>query len=117
MALFGGKGPDWVITKTLYESLKASNEMYRLKQRLCPVGDEIVYTACKTSEPFITDMPLSEKDKKSASQLAKKLTLAQNEAEELLLAKISGCPLVISSKQVWLESAAKKAGVKTETFK
>jgi hypothetical protein len=105
------------VSKALYDDLRASNETYRLKQRLCPTGKELIYAPYSTPEPFITDMKLSEKDAKAAASMAQKLAIPPGEAEEILLARTVGGPLVITNRQVWLEAAAKKAGVKAETFK
>lgn len=113
--LFGGGKKDMVvITKSLYDQAKG-DALYQLKQKFGQDGGKI-YATFQTIEPFITDMPLGEKEKEEATKLARVLGISGEEAEGLFLAKKLGCKLIISSKQVWLANAANKQGVKTQVF-
>jgi len=118
MSLFGGgKASTCVMSKGLYDHQKAANDIYRLKQRLCPKGEETVYVAFKNPEPFLTEITPSDKEKKAAEKLAKQLVITVDEALDLMLAKKAGCTLMTSSKQVWLQNAAKKNGIKVDFFR
>ena len=107
---------DFVLSRSLFDQQKGGNELYDLKQGLSPHADQRIYTTFPTSNSFLTDMPLDEKDKQKARKLSQSLTLSPDEAEELYLAKKLGCTLAITEKQIWLEKAAKKARVKTRVF-
>lgn len=118
MSLFGGqKVQMYVVTKSLYEQQRDANALYHLKQRLSPTGETNLYVAFKNPEPFLTETEMSKKDRDNAVKLAKSLVIPVEQAEELILAKKLGCPLMLSQRQIWLVAAAKKAGVATEVFK
>lgn len=119
MGLFGGgaKEPCCVITRTLYEQEKGSNDIYKLKGRLAEMGYKKICVPFETKDPFISDMPLAGKDKERAEKLLKTLAISPQQAEEIMLAKNLGCPLMITQSQVWLVNAAKGLQVKTTVYK
>ncbi len=111
-----GRSRDFVVSRSLYERQKGRNEIYKMKQELAPHADLKIYSAFKNPESFITDITLDRKDKEEAEKLRERFTLADEEAMDLRLAKKMGCTLAISSKQIWLQKAANKIGVKTKLF-
>lgn len=117
--LFGGSSAkcDYVVTKDLYDQLKFENRLYVMRERLSPRDEKSVCAAFQTTEPFLKDVPLLKKDLKESEKVSAKLAIVSQEAKELILAKKAGATLVITQRQLWLESAAKKAGVKSMMFK
>jgi len=118
-SLFGGRKTscDYLLTKDLYDQLKAENKLYVFRERMSPKDEKSLCTIFKSSEPFLKDALLSEKDLKESEKMAKDLAILPQEASELLLAKKLGAMLIISQRQVWLESTAQKYGVRTTIFK
>lgn len=117
--LFGGRkvSCDYVMAKDLYEQLKAENKLYTFKEQISPKDEKAVCAVFKTSESFLKDALLSEKDLMESEKISNNLAILPQEASELFLAKKLGAILIISSRQLWLENAAKKFRVKTMTFK
>ena len=118
-SLFGGgrASCDYMITKDLYDQLKAENRLYVLRERMSPKDEKSICAVFKTSEPFLKDALLTEKDLKESKKISNDLAILLQEASELFLAKKLGATLVMSQRQVWLERAAQKYGAKTMIFR
>jgi len=108
---------DFVISKELYDQQKDENKLYAFKGKLSGGGDKILGTAFKTTESFLKDITPSDAEKVEAEKQSKDRGILPQEAAELMLAKKSGATLVLSNKQVWLDSVARKSGVKTIFFR
>ncbi len=115
MSLFGRGGGDdgFVLDRAVYDRMKSAKRLYSINKRLNPGLDRRIYTAFKTPESFLTDKPLDEKGGAEAGEASSSLTVSGPEAESLVLAKRSDCPLVIGARQTWLSKAAKEFGVET----
>ena len=113
----GNSGSGYVLSKTLYGERKLDNTQYHLQQVLSPRGDVKIYTTFTTTEPFLTDMLPTEKDKGHSQKLMNMFTISNEQACELALAKRLGVPIVISDKQVWVSKAAKKLGIRVKVIK
>mgnify|MGYP006296487709 CR=1 FL=1 len=113
----GKKADGFVISKSLYDNQKELNQIYGLERLLSPHEGTEIYASFSTTEPFITDMLPTDKEKKKSEKLQTKFAISESQADDLLLAKNLGCPLAMSDKEVWLSKAAKKLGIRIKIIK